>query len=246
MASIYVANVFKTTDMRSFKCLSSGKGALLLLLFLLFSCKMANAQYYRFGVYISPVVSWFSTDIDDVKNEGARAGFNFNVSAEKYLSDRFSATGGISLISSGGRLVSSKPTFFRFPNHTSTVAANNPIVYRIRYLSFPVGIKYKTDEMGLFSYFGELGFDPKVVVRGRVDIPSIDIYGAKAMTEIRRLNLGYHLNAGIDYSLDGNISLVLGLGFENNFLDVTKDVSEQEVDRTSQKFLKFIFGVNFE
>ncbi len=99
--------------------------------------------------------------------------------------------------------------------------------------------------MGLFSYFGELGLDPKVVVRGRVDIPSIDVKGQKAMTEIRRFNIGYHFNAGIDYSIDGNISLVLGLGFENNFLDVTKDVSEQEVDRTSQKLLNFIFGINF-
>jgi hypothetical protein len=191
-----MAYVLKITDMRSLIWLRPGKGVLLLLLLLLFSVKLVNAQYYRFGVYISPVVSWFSTDIDDVKNEGARAGFNFNVTAEKYLSDRFSASGGISLISSGGRLVSSKQTFFRFPGHTSTVAANNPVVYRIQYLSFPVGIKYKTDEMGMFSYFGELGFDPKVVVRGRVDIPSIDIYWDRAMTEIRRLNC-YHLNGGM-------------------------------------------------
>ncbi len=231
--------------MRSFKSLKTGYWALLLLSFFLLSGKIANAQDYRVGIYISPLISWFKTDIDEVKNEGSRAGFNFNITAERYLSERFSATCGVNLLSSGGRLVSSQSTFFRFPSHTSTVAANNPVVYHIRYLVIPAGLKYKTYEMGLFSYFGELGIDPKVVVRGRVDIPSIDIKGAKAMTEIRRFNLGYHFNAGIDYSLNGNISLVLGLGFENNFLDVTKDVSEQKVDRTSQKFLKFIFGLNF-
>ena len=88
----------------------------------------------------------------------------------------------MSLSSSGGRTVSRNPVMFRFPDYTSVVAGNNPVIYKIRYLSIPVGIKFKTYEMGLFSYFGEFGFDPKVVVRGRVDIPSIDIDGQKAMT----------------------------------------------------------------
>jgi hypothetical protein len=50
---------------------------------------------------------------------------------------------------------------------------------------------------------------------------------------------------GIDYSIDGSTSLILGLGFENNFFDITKDVDGQEQDRTSQRLLKFIFGINF-
>lgn len=231
--------------MRSFNSLKTGKGAVLLFIFLLLSGKLATAQDYRFGFYISPVISWFKTDIEEVKNAGARAGFNFNGSVEKYLSDRFTAVAGISLITSGGRLKSSLPSTFRFPDYSSIVAANSPVVYYINYLSVPVGIKFKTDEMGLFSYFVEAGFDPKVVLRGRVDIPSIDIRKKRAMTEINRFNLGYHLSGGIDYSLQGNTSLILGLGFENNFIDVTKDVGDQQSDRTSQKFLKFIFGINF-
>lgn len=232
--------------MRSFQNLKRWKGAIVLIVFLVLSGKIADAQDYRFGVYLSPVISWFNTDIDEVRNQGARPGFNFNVSAAKYLSERFFASGGVSFISSSGRLVSSIPSFFRFPDHTVTIAANNPVVYRLQYLSIPVGIKYKTYEMGLFSYWGEIGLDPKVVVGGRVDIPSLDVKGEKAMTEIRRFNMGYHLNAGIDYSIDGNISVVLGLGFENNFFDVTRDVSEQENDRTTHRLLKFIFGINFE
>lgn len=232
--------------MNASKNFKTGKTASLIFLLIMLSGKMVSAQDYRVGIYLNPVISWFKTDIAEVENEGSRAGINFNVSVEKYLSEKFSATGGISLIGSGGRLVSSNPNIFRFPDHTDIVAANNPVIYRIRYLSIPVGIKYKTKEMGLFSYFGEFGFDPKTVIRGRVDIPSLEIREQKAMTEIKRFNIGYHLNAGIDYSTGGNISLVLGLGFESNFFDVTKDVGDQKTDRTSQKFLKFIFGVNFE
>ncbi len=231
--------------MRSFRNLRTGKATVSLLLLLLLSGKIANAQDSRFGLYFSPIITWFSTNINEVSNKGARTGVNLNVSVYKRLSERFSAVAGISFINSSGRLVSSKPAIFKFPNYNSIVAAGNPIVYRLQYISIPVGLKFKTNEIGLFSYFAETGFDPKVVIRGRVDIPSIEIKNAKAMTEIKRFNLGWHLNAGIDYSLNGNSSLILGLGYERDFFDATKDVGDQEKDRASQNFLKFIFGLNF-
>lgn len=207
--------------------------------------QIVSAQDYRFGIQLNPVVSWFNTDIDEVDNEGSRAGFNFGFSAERYFNDNFAFTGGISITNSGGRLKCINPNTFRFSNYTSVVAAGNPIIYRVQFLSVPAGLKYKTDEIGLLSYFAGFGFDPKMVIRGRVDIPSLDIKGQKAMTEIRRFNFGYHLEGGVDYSIDGNISVILGLGFENNLIDLTKDIGDQKTDRTSQKFLKFIFGVNF-
>jgi hypothetical protein len=207
--------------------------------------RMLNAQDYRYGIYVSPLISWFRTDIDEVKNEGARAGFDFFITAERNLTRNWSFTSGLGFISSSGRLKSSNPAFFRFPDFTTTVAAGEPVIYKIHYVTVPVGIKIKTDEIGYLTYFAEFGLDPKVVVSGKADIPSAHIKGKKAMTEIRRFNLGYHLNAGVDYSIDGSTSLIFGLGFENNFFDITKDIDGQERDRTSQKFLKFIFGVNF-
>ncbi len=232
--------------MRPLKESKVRKEAVLFLLFLLLPGKSMFAQDYRLGVFLNPLISWFNTDIVEVRNEGSRAGINLNLTVEKYLSDRFSVVGGMSLSGTGGRTVSRNPVMFRFPGYTSVIAANNPVIYKIRYLSIPVGIKFKTYEMGLFSYWGEFGFDPKIVVRGRVDIPSIDIDGQKAMSEIKRFNIGYHLHGGIDYSIDGSTSLVVGLGFESNMFDITKDIGDQETDRTSHKFLKFVFGVNFE
>ncbi len=214
-------------------------------LMILLSGKMIIAQNYRLGIYASPVISWFNTDISEVRNEGSRPGFNFTVTAEKYLRENFAFIVGFSIINSGGRLKSSDVTLFKFPGFTTIVAPGNPIVYKIQYLSIPVGIKLKTNEIGYFTYFADLGLDPKAVIRGRVDIPSIDIKGEKAMTEINRFNLGYHINAGIDFSIERTISLIFGLGFENNFLDVTRDTGVQKNDKTSQKFMKFIFGINF-
>jgi hypothetical protein len=206
---------------------------------------LVDAQDYRYGIYISPLISWFRTDIDEVRNEGARAGFDFFITAERNLTTNWSFTSGIGFITSSGRLKSSEPAFFRFPDFTTTVAEGEPVIYKIQYITVPVGIRVKTEEIGYLTYFAEFGLDPKVVVSGKADIPSSGIRNERAMTEIRRINVGFHFNAGIDYSIDGRTSLVLGLGFENNFFDITKDIDGQGTDRTTQKYLKFIFGVNF-
>lgn len=203
------------------------------------------AQDYRYGVYAAPVISWFRTDVEDVRNKGARAGFVFSISAERRLTDNWHFSSGLAFSTASARLVNADASFFRFPDYTATVAAGKPVIYRLQYISMPVGVKIKTSETGYFTYFAEFGLDPKVVINGKVDIPSNDIKRKGAMTEIRRFNAGYHLTGGAEYSLDGNTSLVLGLGYEANIFDITKDFESQETDRTIHKMLKFIFGINF-
>jgi hypothetical protein len=65
------------------------------------------------------------------------------------------------------------------------------------------------------------------------------------MNELNTFNLSYHVTAGIEYSLGGTTALVVGLNFDNNFLDITKDTEGQPVDKISHKILSFRIGVNF-
>lgn len=223
---------------------AEGKRFIIILIALIQS-GLLQAQDYRYGVYTAPVISWFRTDVEDISNKGARAGFFFSISADRHLTDNWYFSSGLAYTSASSRLVSTDNSFFRFSDHTVTIAAGDPVIYRLQYISIPVGIKIKTHETGYFSYFAEFGLDPKVVINGRVDIPSIDIKGKGAMTEIRRFNTGYHFTGGAEYSLDGNTSLILGLGYESTIFDITKDFETMETDRTTQKMLKFIFGINF-
>jgi hypothetical protein len=221
------------------------KATFLFVLFLVLHGSIVCSQDYRISGSISPLISWFRSNSPDLKNVGSRAGININLSGEKYLKGNFAVKAGLSVINTAGRLKTKEPVNYIFHNYTAEVAAGDPVTYHLNYISIPFGIKYKTDKIESLNYFGEAGFDPKIVIRGRVDIPSLDIYNQRAMTEIKTFNMGYHLNGGIDYSLSEKISFILGLGFENNFLDVTKDLGGQTIEKTSQRLLKFIFGINF-
>jgi hypothetical protein len=220
-------------------------GAVLTLTIFLFGGNLC-AQKIKFGVFADPVISWFSTDTRETKNEGSRAGFNFGFTFNQYFAKNYSFSTGISLLSAGGRLVNPDSTIeMRFNNFSAEVLKGHAVVYRIQYLSFPIGLKFESNQIGYLTIFADVGMDPKIVVGGKVDIPSAGVSGESAIKEINGFNLSYHIMGGIEYSLGGTSALVFGLGFENNFLDVTKDINRQPIDRVSHKILKFRIGFNF-
>lgn len=233
--------------------LKSIQDKLLTIILFLFFTVIPNSfiqaqQRIGFGIHADPVISWFSPDIKETKNDGARPGFNFGLTFNKYFTPNYSFSSGISLINTGGRLTNSDTIVLDFPNlknKIATVAPNEPVVYKIQYLSVPLGIKLQTNQIGYITFFTDLGLDPKVVIGGKADIPSLNITGETATSELRFFNLSYHITGGIEYSLGGTTAMVVGLNFDNNFLDITKDNGDQPKDKVSQKILSFRLGINF-
>lgn len=232
--------------MRHLQFYPTGIKKIIISLIIIFSPFILNAQQrISFGLHADPVISWFASDIKETKNEGARPGFSFGLTYNKYFTPNYSFSTGISLISAGGSLISSDTTVMEFSNYKSTVLPGKAVVYKIKYLSIPFGLKLQTNQIGYITFFSDLGLDPKVVIGGKADIPSLNISGETAINELRRFNLSYHVTAGIEYSLGGSTALVLGLNFDNNFLDITKDNGKQLKDVVTHKLLSFRLGVNF-
>jgi Outer membrane protein beta-barrel domain len=202
--------------------------------------------FISFSIHFDPLVSWFSTDSYDTRSDGAVPGFNFGLSYNNYFSPNYSFSSGINIINAGGRLVNRETTIFELENYSSvTVPAGAAITYRITYLSIPLGLKLQTSQLGYGRFYTDLGFDPKIVIRGRADIPSIDIHGGNALPELNIFNLSFHIMAGMEYPLAGNNSFIFGLGFENNLFDTTRDNGGRPSDQVFQKFLSFRFGITF-
>jgi hypothetical protein len=204
-----------------------------------------SQEKISFGVHADPVISWFSSDVKQVRNNGARPGFSFGLTYNKYFTSNYSFSTGISLLGTSGKIVSSDTTVMDFSNFKSKVLPGNTVVYKVQYLAIPIGLKLQTNQIGYLTFFADLGFVPKIVINRKIDIPSLSIAGENGSNELRMFNLSYHITGGIEYSLGGSTSLQFGLDFDNNFLDITKDNGKPRNDRVSQKILSFRFGVNF-
>ena len=59
-------------------------------------------------MHFDPLISWFSTNSYDTRNEGVVPGFNFGISHNTYFSPNYSFSTGINIIYAGGRLINSE------------------------------------------------------------------------------------------------------------------------------------------
>ena len=90
---------------------------LVLLVFVAIPLNIVKAQQkIVFGLHADPVISWLSSDNKKVENVGARPGFNFGLTYNRYFAPNYSFSSGISLLSAGGRLVSSDTTVMDLSN----------------------------------------------------------------------------------------------------------------------------------
>jgi len=253
--------LIKETKMIHKRIIHTGTKVILLIIMSFFSEGIFSQPGYRppwipygppmdisFGIHFDPVISWFTTGNYNIRNDGAVPGYIFGVSYNRYIGPNYSISSGVNIIEAGGRLISDETTYFEIRNYRKEILTVDPgeaIIYRIKYLSVPLGLKLETSETGDGSLFADIGLDPKIVIGGSADIPSLNIKGSNAFPELRAFNLSWHLMAGIVYPLAGNTSAVLAIGFDNNFIDITKENSNQPWDFVSHKLLSFRLGINF-
>jgi hypothetical protein len=212
---------------------------------LIYPAEKTNAQKrISFGIHADPMAGWFTSDNKDVMNQGARPGLNFGLTFNRYFTENYAFSTGLNLITAGGRL-SYNDTVTMALNNPTTILPGNEVIYNIKYLAIPVGLKLQSNQIGYITFFTDLGLDPKFVLGGKAEIPEMGIEKENASGELRDFNMGYHVTAGIEYSLGGTTAIALGLTFDSNFIDITEDTGDQPIDKILHKMLGFRLGINF-
>ena len=209
--------------------------------------KMAviNAQSIEIGVHADPSVGWFSSDNSKVTGKGINTGFNFGVTLSKNFQEHYAFSTGLNLITAGGSLTGRDTTIYELKNSRVEVLPESKVVYKIKYLAIPVGIRLRSNEIGYITLFMDIGLDPKFVLGGKIEVPSQHIAKENANKELKGLCVGYHVIGGIEYSLGGSTSIVLGFNFDSNFTDITKENNTQPTDKILHKMLGLRLGLNF-
>ena len=160
----------------------------LLTAFLLYVLSM-QAQAFKFGVHVDPIVSFMaSSRINEVKPDGANMAFGLGVEMEYYFSDKenYAFTfGGNFALGKGGKLYYNNSGVL-FPNSTLfessyfrtdsaglsvsapsgddlKLVAGTTVRYNVNYLEIPFGLKLRTNELGQ-SYMRAFFHIPTVTI----------------------------------------------------------------------------------
>jgi len=100
------------------------------------------------------------------------------------------------------------------------IPENTTVAYNLSFLSIPVALKLKSNEIGYITYYAQLGFTPQFNIGSRATSTDDLLNKDNVSQEINLFNLSYFFGGGIEYNIGGQTSLITGIFFNNGFLDV--------------------------
>jgi opacity protein-like surface antigen len=197
-----------------------------------------SQQKLRFSIFVNPCINWLSSDVKTVKSDGATFGFDAGLTMDKFFAPNYAISTGISIGSLGGNLRYDSITPFSTHTGDVKVPAGSTVKYKLQYITVPLGLKFKTNEIGYFTYFAHLGFTLQANIKatGTSTDASQTLDNDNISENIGFFNLGYHIGGGVEYSLGGNTAIVIGITYTNGFVDITSNPSNPDDKITTSSF----------
>lgn len=192
------------------------------------------SQNIRFSVFADPQFSWLTPESRDVEKEGSILGIDVGLSMDKYFAPNYAISSGVSIMSTGGKLIYNDTIKLTVHDEIDTIAAGNSMEYNLQYINVPLGLKFKTNEIGYFTFYADLGIDAGVRIKARGTSDEEDISDEDVSEEISLFRLGYYIGGGMEYSLGGNSAIILGIVYNNGFIDAFSN--DSETDATQGRF----------
>jgi hypothetical protein len=214
------------------------KKYLFLIAFVLIVFK-ANSQGFTFTVYGEPQLSWLKPDASNVDNAGARLGFNGGLNFDNFFAENYAFSTGISINKISGKLTYKYDKDFIANDGEYTLDSLQTADYNLQYIDIPLGLKFKTVEIGYTKFFAHLGLNLGINIKASGDLPEYN--SINISEEINWYNMGYYFGGGIEYSLGGTTAIVVGLTYRNGFLDVTSDENNKVTSENVSLRLGILF-----
>ena len=195
---------------------------------------------FRFGLNLSPSISWATADDNRINGDGTAFGIKLATQAEFFFAPNYAIetgigfhfnTGGTLLSRYGGRfLTESLDAGSPFNNERVPTGENVRIDYSVSYLEIPIGLRLHTREFGFVRYYVQapmftLGIrtGAKANISGGGIADNDDFDDVTIDSEVTPLALSWGFGGGAEYEVGGGTVLLGGLQFQRVFTDFTKD-----------------------
>lgn len=214
---------------------------LLLFIFCVAIMVPALAQNFRFSFMANPQINWLSASESDIKSDGVSMGINTGIEMDWFFADRYAFSTGITINNLGGNLIYSDSIDFNLVSKRIRVPSSNTINYKLQYITIPIGLKFKTIEIGYATYWINAGISPMVNTRSKASDSDELLDKTSILEETGLFNMNYFIEGGLEYSLGGSTAIVAGIGYNSGFLDVTS----RAADKINTHSFSLVVGILF-
>jgi opacity protein-like surface antigen len=207
------------------------KKTIILFLLASFFTGTGLSQKAKFGVFIDPMITWLSPDSRNVISEGVSMGVNGGLAIDNYFQKNYAVHTGISIGTQAGSLKFGQESYINAYGETDTLPAGTTVDYRMNYITVPLGLKLKSNQIGYFSYYALIGFTNQFNVKAHGTSNEGTLEKSDIIEEINLYNLAYHFGAGVEYAISKDTAITLGIVYHNGFLDVTHNSNAKVYSR---------------
>ncbi|MFZ6051019.1 porin family protein [Halocola ammonii] len=216
-------------------------------------------QKFKFGIKLSPNISWMKPKNNDISSEGSLLKAGFGLIADIHFTENYAIGTGVNVSANGGEL-----SFYDVwsEGNTKYVVRRNR-TYNLQNIEVPLTLKMRTNEIGYITYWGQFGVGLGAHISGRADDEMGFLYELDPETsnenddfyvtsrrdgrteedinimdedDLRLFRLSFIVGAGIEYNLGGTTSIVAGLTFNNGLLNILKGDFVVESDQGNPVF----------
>lgn len=201
----------------------------------------ASQAQIKLGLKLSPQITWVTPESKGISSGGSKINASYGLMFDYYFTENYAFATEISVANYAGELIVKDSKITR-----DTIAAayqDVNYIYRTQYVSVPIMLRMRTNEIGYFRYFADFGLDLALLVRAKADInnssidltevnvntpdkqdeytiESNDIPSIKYNDDVAILRTAMVIGVGIQYKIFGNTLLVAGARYNkalNNF-----------------------------
>jgi len=213
----------------------------ILCLIILFFSSQIFSQKLSFSVVVDPMITWMKTNEQDIQRDGANFGYNVGLVMEKYFTDSYALSTGISVLNTGGNLHYIDSIDVDFGSGRDTLPGGSTISYNLRYITIPFSLKLNSTEIGYSTMFAHIGINNHINIRAIADIPTQNISGEDIKSEINTFLITYFIGGGMEFSFGGDFAIIGGLYLTGAIWDVTTNTDY----RAYINMVSLRFGVKF-
>ena len=182
-----------------------------------------NGQGIKFSIHADPQFSWFSSDENNITPNGAVYHVNTGIEMNYFFQENYAFSFGLDVNNMGGNLIYSDSTILTSKGDPITIEPETNLKHRVQYISLPLGLKLKTEELGYLTFSFHGGFMPMIKINSNISTEN-NVYDRKDIMESTNLfNLNYFVGANVEYRLGGKTTVIGGLRWSSGFTDITKD-----------------------
>src|ERR1051325_7694083 len=115
----------------------------------------SNTQKFHFGLKAAPSLAWLKTDSKTLSSDGSKFGFSYGLITESNFADHYAFATGIDVTYRGGKFAQT------MTDTIGNITKKNSKI-NLEYVEIPLTLKFKTNEIGYFTYFLQVGVAPGI------------------------------------------------------------------------------------